>query len=44
MGILPLLISPVFRQIVRAMPETWLVGIHTIRVVGFVFLALLDRK
>ena len=41
-GTLPLLISPVFRQIVRTIPETWLVGIHAIRVAGFLFLALLD--
>jgi hypothetical protein len=37
-----LLISPTFRQLVRAIPETWLVGIHTIRVAGFLFLALMD--
>jgi hypothetical protein len=39
-GILPLLISPTFRQLVRAIPETWLVGVHTIRVAEFLFLAL----
>ena len=43
-GILPLLISPVFRQIVRAIPETWLVGLQAIRVAGFLFLALMDMK
>jgi hypothetical protein len=43
-GILPLLISPTFRQIVRAVPETWLVGIQAIRVAGFLFLALMDMK
>ncbi len=43
-GILPLLISPVFRQIVRAIPETWLVGIQAIRVAGFLFLALMDMR
>ena len=43
-GVLPLLISPVFRQMVRAVPETWLVGIHTIRIGGFLFLALLDMN
>ena len=43
-GILPLLISPVFRQIIRAIPETWLVGIHAIRITGFLFLALMDMK
>ena len=43
-GTLPLLISPVFRQVVRAIPETWLVGIHAIRVAGFLFLALMDMK
>jgi hypothetical protein len=43
-GILPLLISPIFRQIVRAVPQTWLVGIHALRVLGFVWLALADMK
>jgi hypothetical protein len=43
-GILPLLISPVFRQILRAVPETWLVGIHAARLTGFLFLALMDMK
>jgi hypothetical protein len=42
LGILPLLISPTFRQLIRSVPETWLVGAHTIRVAGFIFLALLD--
>jgi hypothetical protein len=42
-GTLPML-SPLFRQIVRAIPETWLVGIHAIRVGGFLFLALVDMK
>src|SRR5262245_58386803 len=27
-GLLPLLLSPTFRQIVRAVPATWLIGIH----------------
>jgi hypothetical protein len=39
-----LLILPTFRQIVRAIPETWLVGIHAVRVLGVLFLALLDMK
>jgi hypothetical protein len=43
-GILPLLFSPVFRQIVRAIPQTWLVGIHAVRVFGFLFLALTDMN
>ncbi|MEO7911528.1 MAG: hypothetical protein ABIV47_17935 [Roseiflexaceae bacterium] len=41
-GILPLLISPTFRQIVRAVPPSWLIGVHAIRIGGFLFLALLD--
>jgi hypothetical protein len=41
-GILPLLLSPTFRQIVRAIPATWLVGIHAIRLLGILFLALMD--
>jgi hypothetical protein len=43
-GTLPLLISPLFRQLVLAIPDTWLVGIHAIRVGGFLFLALMDMK
>jgi hypothetical protein len=41
-GLLPLLISPTFRRIVLAVPGTWLVGLHAIRLGGFLFLALLD--
>jgi hypothetical protein len=43
-GILPLLLSPTFRQIVRAIPPTWLIGIHAIRLLGFLFLALMDMQ
>jgi hypothetical protein len=43
-GTLPLWISPTFRQIVQAMPATWTIGIQTGRVVGGLFLALLDLK
>ncbi len=41
-GLLPLVVSPYFRRVVRAIPETWLVGLHAIRVVEFAFLALAD--
>jgi hypothetical protein len=43
-GTLPLWISPTFRQMVRAMPQTWITGFHAGRVVGGVFLTLLDMK
>ncbi len=43
-GVLPLALSPTFRQVVRSIPETWLVGVHAIRVLGVLFLALLDMK
>ncbi len=43
LGILPFLL-PQFRQIVRAIPQVWLVGIQTIRIGGFFFLALMDMK
>lgn len=43
-GILLLLFSPVFRQILRAVPQTWFVGIHAIRITGFLFLALMDMN
>ncbi len=31
-------------HIVRVIPATWLIGIHAIRLLGFLFLALMDRK
>jgi hypothetical protein len=43
-GTLPLMLSSDFRQIIHAVPATWLVGIHAIRVFGFLFLALMDMK
>jgi hypothetical protein len=43
-GIVLLLFSSVFRQIIRAAPETWLVGIHAIRIGGFAWLALMDMQ
>jgi hypothetical protein len=43
-GTLPLLISPAFRQLVRAIPATVLIGVHVIRVLGILFLALLDMR
>jgi hypothetical protein len=43
-GTLPLLISPTFRQLVRAIPATGLIGVHAIRVLGILFLALLDMR
>jgi hypothetical protein len=43
-GTLPLLISPAFRQLVRAIPAAGLIGVHAIRVLGILFLALLDMR
>jgi hypothetical protein len=43
-GTLPLWISPTFRQLIRAMPQTWIIGFHAGRLVGGVFLTLLDMK
>jgi hypothetical protein len=43
-GTLPLLISPMFRQLVRAIPATGLIGVHAIRVLGVLFLALMDMR
>jgi hypothetical protein len=43
-GTLPLLISPAFRQLVRAVPASGLIGVHVIRVLGILFLALLDMR
>ncbi len=44
LGILPLLLLPPFRQVVRAIPGAWLVGVQAIRIEGFFFLALVDMK
>lgn len=43
-GTLPLVFSPTFRQIVRATPAIWIIGIHAIRLVGGLFLTLNDMK
>jgi hypothetical protein len=43
-GIAALLLSPVLRQCIRAVPANWMVAIHTIRVGGYLFLALADMK
>ncbi len=43
-GILAFSASPLFRQIIRATPATWLVGAHSIRIAGFLFLALEDMR
>src|SRR5262249_23002717 len=43
-GTLPLLISPAFRQLVRAIPAPGLIGVHAIRVLGILFLTLLDMR
>ncbi len=43
-GTVPLLISRTFRQLVQAIPTTWLVGLHVIRMGGSLFLALFDMK
>lgn len=39
-----LLTSSVFRQILRAVPASWLVAPHAIRLAGFLFLALMDMQ
>jgi hypothetical protein len=44
LGILPLLFSPVFRQVLGAVPESWLIAPHAIRLAGFLFLALMDMR
>jgi hypothetical protein len=44
LGLAPLLFSATFRQIVRAIPPAWLIGVHAIRLAGFLFLALLDMR
>jgi hypothetical protein len=43
-GTLPLLLSSTFRQIVRATPATWVIGLHVGRFIGGLFLVLLDMK
>jgi hypothetical protein len=43
-GILPFVVSPVFRQIVRASPATWIVGVHAVRTFGSIWFALADMK
>jgi hypothetical protein len=43
-GTLPLVFSPTFRRLIRAIPETWLVGIHATRILGILFLALMEMR
>ena len=43
-GVIALLVSPVLRQIVRTIPQTWLIGVHSIRLEGFLFVALVDIR
>jgi hypothetical protein len=43
-GTFPLLISPTFRQIIRATPATWVIALHAVRIEGGLFLALNDMK
>ncbi len=43
-GIMALLLSPVLRQSIRAVPTTWMSAIHAIRIGGYLFLALADMK
>ncbi len=43
-GIIPFAVSSTFRRVVYNVPERWLVGIHSIRIFGFLFLALADMK
>lgn len=39
---LALVFSPIFRQAALSIPQETLIGVHVVRVAGFVFLALLD--
>ncbi len=43
-GTLPLLLSSTFREIIRATPPSQIIGIHAGRVVGGLFLTLMDMK
>src|SRR5258708_661926 len=44
LGLVPLSFSPIFRQAIAAIPQTRLVGLQTIRVIGVFFITLLDMK
>jgi hypothetical protein len=41
---LALIFSPIFRQAALSIPQSQLIGMHVVRVAGFVFLALLDMR
>lgn len=43
-GTLPLTFSKTFRQIIRTTPPTWLIAVHIVRIVGGLFLPLVDMK
>jgi hypothetical protein len=42
LGLGALLLWPGFREVIRAIPQTWLIGAQAVRIGGFVFVALLD--
>lgn len=44
LGLASLMLSRVFRQAILAIPETRLVGLQVVRVVGVLFITLLDMK
>ncbi|MHB8627961.1 MAG: hypothetical protein ACYDEO_17365 [Aggregatilineales bacterium] len=44
LGLTPLMLSSTFRQAISAIPETRLVGLQMVRVVGVFFITLLDMK
>ena len=43
-GIVLLVVSPTFREIIDNMPQHWLDSIQTLRVGGFIFLVLVDMR
>eukprot|EP00897_Mesotaenium_endlicherianum_P010006 jgi/Mesen1/9033/ME000565S08334 len=43
-GSIPLLVFPIYRDVVHAVPQTWLTGLHSLRVAGFLYLTLFDIK
>ena len=43
-GVAPLPLFPMYREIVHETPQSWLIGIQTLRLVGYLCLPLLDLQ
>eukprot|EP00850_Spirogloea_muscicola_P020860 SM000229S07496 [mRNA] locus=s229:77544:79509:+ [translate_table: standard] len=43
-AVAPPVLFPIFRDVLRSTPQTWLIGLQVIRIYGFLYLALRDMR